>query len=256
MNKPAVYPPIHIENMSVQLGTVRILENINITVETNDFIAIIGPNGGGKTTLLKTILGLITPLSGSLALWGHAPKVTRRHIGYVPQIIHTPAAFPISVWETVALGRLYHHRTGQKLTDHDNTVIQQSLESVGLYNKRDTPIEILSGGERRRVYIARALATEPKLLLLDEPTANIDAQTVNDIYALFKELNETIPIVIVSHDLTGITTHVKTIACLNRKLFYHNSKELTGTMINQTYGCPVDLIAHGLPHRVLGHHEQ
>ncbi len=119
---------------------------------------------------------------------------------------------------------------------------------------RDRSIGELSGGERQRVYIARALASEPQILLLDEPTANVDTKVQNSIYELLRELNQSLTILMISHDLGAVSTHVKTVGCLNRRLFYHDNKLITHEMIEQTYQCPVDLIAHGIPHRVFPDH--
>ena len=231
-----------------------VLEDITLTVHPLDFIGIIGPNGGGKTTLLKVLLGLIEPQQGDVRILGYPVAIGRKALGYVPQVLEFDRAFPIRVEEVVQMGRLGKRRLLQAYNSHDHKIVTRCLDQVGLLPLRHRPISQLSGGERQRVYIARALASEPQILLLDEPTANVDSQVQQSIYDLLKELNKSITIVMISHDLGAVSTYVKTVGCLNRHLHYHHDKQITPTMIEQTYQCPVDLIAHGVPHRVFPDH--
>jgi zinc transport system ATP-binding protein len=231
-----------------------VLEDINLIVSELDFIGLIGPNGGGKTTLLKVLLGLILPARGEIQIMGHSVSQGRRYIGYVPQILELDREFPIQVADVVRMGRLGKHRLLQRYNRQDETIVHHSLEQVGMLALGDRPIGKLSGGERQRVYIARALASQPRILLLDEPTANVDPKVQNSIYELLRELNQDMTIVMVSHDLGAVSTYVKTVGCLNRRLFYHANKLITPEMIEHTYQCPVDLIAHGVPHRVFPEH--
>lgn len=235
-------------------GSTPVIEDINLIVNELDFIGIIGPNGGGKTTLLKVLLGLISPMQGEVKILDRSVKVGRRSIGYVPQWLEFDRDFPIQVEDVVRMGRLGKRRLLQRYNAKDRAIVTHSLEQVGILNLRSRPIGKLSGGERQRVYIARALASEPQILLLDEPTANVDTKIQKSIYELLKELNKNITILMISHDLGAISTYVKTVGCLNHHLSYHNDKQITSEMIEQTYQCPVDLIAHGLPHRVLPSH--
>jgi zinc transport system ATP-binding protein len=154
------------------------------------------------------------------------------------------------------MGRLSKKRLFHRYNSHDEKIVTHCLEQVGMIKLRGRSIGELSGGERQRVYIARALASQPQILLLDEPTANVDSKIQKSIYELLKELNEYITILLISHDLGAISTHVKTIACLNRTLHYHNDKLITAQMIQDTYQCSIDLIAHGSPHRVLSEHDR
>ncbi len=222
-----------------------ILTGINLQVPENEFLGIIGPNGGGKTTLLKVILGLLDPFTGKVIIGGKENNFNYR-IGYVPQYSNFDKTYPISVKDVVAMGI-----RGNETSSN----VQDALEKVNLLGKLNSQIGHLSGGEQQRVLIARALATDPKILLLDEPTASIDSQTGHNIYELLSELNKDKTIILVSHDVGAISRSVKKIACLNKKLVYHDSKEITQEMLEETYQCPVDLIAHGIPHRVLGHHK-
>ncbi len=247
-------PVINLENIYVSYGNNYALENINLEVKELDFIGIIGPNGGGKTTLLKTLLGLIKPLSGDISIMNFPVNQGRKYIGYVPQIFQFDRRFPILVEDIVKMGRLSKKRLFQRYNQQDQKIVRHCLKQVGISHLRSRSIGELSGGERQRVYIARALASQPRILLLDEPTANVDTKIQNNIYELLKELNEYMTILIISHDLSAVSSYVKTIACLNRRLHYHQDKQITPQMIEDTYNCPIDLIAHGLPHRILPEH--
>jgi len=231
-----------------------ILEDINLTLYQSDFLGIIGPNGGGKTTLLKCILGLLKPFRGSIRLMGKSVQEGRCHVGYVPQHIDFDRQFPIRVWEVVQMGLLGCRKLLQPITQADRELIEGALQQVEMEKFKDRAIGNLSIGQRQRVYIARALVARPQILLLDEPTASIDPQAANTIYDLLKRLNETVAILMISHDMNAVSSYVKSIACLNRKLYYHGDKEVTEDMIKAIYECPVDIIAHGLPHRVLSSH--
>lgn len=231
-----------------------ILEDINLTLYQSDFLGIIGPNGGGKTTLLKCILGLLKPFRGSIRLMGKSVKEGRCHVGYVPQYIDFDRQFPIRVWEVVQMGLLGCRKLLQPITQADRELIEGALQQVEMEKFKDRAIGNLSVGQRQRVYIARALVARPQILLLDEPTASIDPQAANTIYDLLKRLNETVTILMISHDMNAVSSYVKSIACLNRKLYYHGDKEITEDMMKAIYECPVDIIAHGLPHRVLSSH--
>jgi len=232
-----------------------VLEDINLSVRELDFIGLIGPNGGGKTTLLKVLLGLLEPVKGQVVIMGKPPKEGRRHIGYVPQSMELDRAFPISVWDVVRMGRLGRRGLLRRYNAVDDSIVAEALDNVDLLPLRDRTIAELSGGQRQRVYIARALATEPSVLLLDEPMANIDPQVSTSIYELLGRLNDHVTIIMISHDVGAVSTYVKTVGCLNRWLFYHTDRQLTPEMIEAAYQCPVDLIAHGVPHRVFGEHQ-
>jgi len=231
-----------------------VLEDINFSVKELDFIGLIGPNGGGKTTLLKVLLGLLPPTRGEVQIMGQSIKEGRRHVGYVPQAVEFDHDFPISVWEVARMGRLSHRRLLQRYTAEDNEVVAEALRSVEMLDLRDHPIGALSGGQRQRVYIARALATEPQILLLDEPMASVDPQVSANVYELLNKLNGHITILMVSHDMGAISSHVKTVGCINRRLFYHGEKQITPDMLEAAYQCPIDLIAHGVSHRVFPEH--
>ncbi|HCU57702.1 MAG TPA: ABC transporter [Anaerolineaceae bacterium] len=249
-------PLVEITQLNAGYDGETILDDINLNIEREDFIGLIGPNGGGKTTLLKVILGLLPPKKGTVRVMGESPQQARRYIGYVPQFTVYDSDFPISVRDVVRMGRLGPARLFKPYTAHDDAIVNERLDWVELGDQKDRALSELSGGQRQRVYIARALAGEPELLLLDEPTISVDVEARTHIYDLLHKINELgVTILLVSHDLNVISSYVKTIGCLNRTLHYHGEKQVTAEMLKTGYNCPVDLIAHGLPHRVLAEHE-
>jgi zinc transport system ATP-binding protein len=245
---------INLQNVWLVYNNVNVLEDINLVIYQHEFLGIIGPNGGGKTTLLKVILGLIQPTKGEVNILGMNPKEGRKYIGYVPQYCLFDREFPISVWEVVLTGRLSQQKCCKAYSKEDKQKAQQALDIVGMIESKGKQIGRLSGGQQQRVFIARALVTEPKILLLDEPLASIDTPLQTGFYELLERLKEKMTIVLVTHDLSAVSIYVNKIACLNRRLFYHKSKEIRIEDLEATYHCPVDLIAHGIPHRVLRKH--
>ncbi len=247
---------IAIRNLWAGYDREQVLEDINLSVYAGDFIGLIGPNGGGKTTLIRVLLGLLPPARGEVRIMGRPVQEGRRVIGYVPQVVEFDREFPISVWDVARMGRLGQRRLLQRYTAEDDALVAEALRQVELYDLRRRPIGELSGGQRQRVYIARALAAQPKILLLDEPTSSVDPQVSSGIYELLRQLNEQVTILLISHDMSAISTYVKTVGCLNRRLFYHGGQEITAEMLERAYQCPIDLIAHGVPHRVFAPHTQ
>jgi zinc transport system ATP-binding protein len=231
-----------------------VLEDINLSVRELDFVGLIGPNGGGKTTLLKVLLGLLRPMRGNVRVMGKSAKGGRRNIGYVPQSVELDRDFPISVWDVARMGRLGKRGLLQRYTIEDERMVAKALRDVEMLHLRNRPIGELSGGQRQRVYIARALAKEPRILLLDEPMASVDPQVSGSLYELLSRLNHHVTILMVSHDMSAISSYVKTVGCINRQLFYHGDKQITPDMLEAAYQCPIDLLAHGVPHRVFPEH--
>jgi zinc transport system ATP-binding protein len=249
-------PQVLIKNLSAGYNDEIVLRDINLTVEPDDFIGLIGPNGGGKTTLLKVILGLVPPKRGTVRVMGMSPEKGRRYIGYVPQFTYFDSDFPIRVRDVVRMGRLGPKHLFKPYSAEDDTIVEKCLKWVDLSDLQNRSLSELSGGQRQRVYIARALASEPEILLLDEPTISVDVEASTHIYELLHNINlQGVTILLISHDLNVISSYVKTIGCLNRTLHYHGEKQITPDMLKDGYNCPVDLIAHGLPHRVLAEHE-
>lgn len=245
---------IEVRDVWFSLNGQPVLREANLTIPQGDFLVVIGPNGGGKTTLLKLILGLLRPDRGAVRLFGRSPEKVAHRVGYVPQNVHVNKTFPVSVLDVVLMGRLRSGQGWSRHTRQDRIAAQATLEQMRIWEHRNRRIGTLSGGELQRVFIARALVSGPEALFLDEAMASIDAQSRGEFYDALKELNQTVTIVAVSHDLMILSRHVKSVACVNRELYHHDSKELTQTMIDQVYHCPVDLVAHGVPHRVLSSH--
>ncbi len=251
---------VEIKNVCFVYNGQTVLEDVSLDIRQGDFIAMIGPNGGGKTTLLKLMLGLLKPAKGSIRVLGNTTEKASHHIGYVSQDVHINRSFPITSIDVVLMGKLGPNKRWGRGSAQDRREALVALERMEIEAFADSKIGELSGGQRQRVFIARALVTQPKVLLLDEPTASIDAKGQAEFYSLLKELNEDITILVVSHDLVAISTYVKSVTCVNKRLHYHHQAEITGEMLEEMYPCtdeeicPVELIAHGLPHRVLKHH--
>jgi len=240
-----------------EIAGQTVLEDISLTVNEREFYAIIGPNGGGKTTLIKLMLGLIHPQKGIIRIFGRAPGENRKMLGYVPQFHTFDFHYPITLKEMVISGRLGNkNRVFTRYTKEDHYITEEVLSTLGISDLSEREISALSGGERQRAIIARALVSEPQVLLLDEPTVYVDAPTEQQFYHILNSLREKMAVVLVTHDIGVVSDHATKVACLNRRLYYHDSGEITDDMLTSAYQCPVELIAHGVPHRVLRTHEQ
>jgi len=241
-------PLISLENISAGYEKNTVLNDINLTINPKDFIGIIGPNGGGKTTLLKVILDLIQPFKGRIT------KADQLKIGYLPQVNTIDKRFPITVMDVIASGRFASCKWWQKQSKAQKVKVDELLRFIGLENENHTPIGELSGGQMQRVFLCRALVSNPNLLILDEPNTYVDKTFEANLYQLLSELNDKMAILLVSHDVGTISSMVKTIACVNSELHYHPSNKITNEIL-QSYNCPIELISHGqVPHRVLKHH--
>ncbi|MDD2309476.1 MAG: metal ABC transporter ATP-binding protein [Desulfuromonadaceae bacterium] len=237
-------PIVILKGVSFSYGGPPVLEEVDLAVEEGEFLGLVGPNGSGKSTLLKILLGLLEPSSGQAEILGGTPAQARGAIGYVPQFAAFPHDFPISAGEVVLQGRLGHVRIFGGYRAKDREIARQALLETYVWDLKDQPIGSLSGGQLQRVLLARALATQPKLLILDEPTASIDPRAEEDIFDLLKKLKSRMTILVVSHDIGFISQYVTRIACLNRRLVCHTTSALTGEMIQQLYGSPVRMIRH------------
>jgi zinc transport system ATP-binding protein len=217
------HPLIEVRDLGFAYEQNLVLENVSFSIDAGEYVGIVGPNGGGKTTLLKILVGLLVPTSGSVLIAGAAPTSTKNQaaIGYVPQrISQDQAAFPATVYEVVESGRTVKKGLFGRFNAQDRHAIDQALEIAGITNLKTRLMSSLSGGQRQRVYVARALASEPKLLILDEPFVGVDVTTQQEFYAFLKEINQTrkLTILFVSHDIDAIAEEVKSILCLNRGL--------------------------------------
>ncbi len=254
-HQTASIPAIEINDLTIRREGQTVLDRVSLKIEEGQSYAIIGPNGGGKTTLLKSILGLIKPDSGSVKIYGEIPAVNRYLLGYVPQFHTFDFSYPISVREMVLTGRLGRIKgIRRRYTDEDRRSAEEAMKTLGILHLADRTLHDLSGGEQQRAIIARAIVGNPKVLLLDEPTVYVDSPTEEKFHDILTELHKKMTIIMVTHDIGVISSGVDVIACLNVKMFTHHSAEITGDMIENTYKCPVDLIAHGLAHRVLTDH--
>jgi zinc transport system ATP-binding protein len=248
-------PALQLTDVQAGYAGVRVLSRVSLTVPEGDFLGIIGPNGGGKTTLLKVILGLVPTDAGSVKVMGLPPRLGRTHVGYVPQSSGHDPGFPITVREAVRMGRLHGGNLIGRPAPGDREAVEEALERTGISDLAHRSMGELSMGQRQRALFARALAVRPEILLLDEPTASMDPGAASSIYELLRKLNETVTIVMTSHDLTVVFSEVKTIACLSGTLHYHGRDRISAEAVRTTYQCPVDIITHGdVPHRVLSTH--
>ncbi len=232
------YPAICIENLSFSFEQQKVLHNINLRVEQGEFLAVIGPNGGGKTTLLRLLLGLLKPDKGTITVLGKSARASIGRIGYVPQHTAVQPDIPITVLDTVLMGAVRKKRQlfGYSQTQKEKALL--ALERLGLLAKENKRFESLSGGQKQRVLIARALAGEPDLLLLDEPTANVDPQGSFCVYDFLQNLAAQAgrTIISVSHDLSILASHISSVACVNKRLFHSPTPRLNKQMLETLYG--------------------
>ena len=242
-------PLIQIRDMDAAYQHSLVLSGVCLSVYDRDFIGIIGPNGGGKTTLLKVILGQLKPLKGTIDY-----SLDRSEIGYLPQGNQVDESFPITVREVVAAGLQHGLKISIRTNPSGNHKVGSILEKVGLESLQYRSIGELSGGELQRTMLARAIVSSPRLLVLDEPDTHVDNRFEIELYELLRELNETMTILLVSHDIGTISPYIKTIACVNRDLHYHTSNEINEEQL-KVYNCPIEIITHGtVPHRVMKEH--
>ena len=235
---------VELENVCFAYDGLSVLEDVNLRVDERDFLSIVGPNAGGKTTLLKLILGLLKPTKGSVRIFGQPVSKVRPRIGYMPQHTSLDPLFPVSVSDVVLMGRLGNGKRFGFYGKDDRAAAADVLDKLGLYDVRRRAFSALSGGQRQRVLIARALVSKPELLLLDEPTTNVDAAIEEELFATLKKLNKQMTIALVTHDLGFVSNYVRTVACVNRRVKMHPTSEITGEMINEMYGSKVHMVRH------------
>jgi zinc transport system ATP-binding protein len=252
---------IELEHVTVRYQDLVALEEISFRVTSGEFVALIGPNGSGKTTLIKTILGLVKPACGAVRLFGKPPGQLNgewKRVGYVPQLAQIDARFPIRVLDVVLMGRYGRLGLIRRPGPGDRAAARRALEQVGMADLAGRPIGRLSGGQRQRVLVARALANEPELLLLDEPTTGVDVGTSEGLFDLLNVLHhQGMTILVVSHDVGVVAQHVDQVACINRRLVAHGRPEevLSGEVVECMYGPQAALVGHGqVPHIVVQQH--
>jgi zinc transport system ATP-binding protein len=243
-------PIVKIRNLEAGYQGNLVLSKVSLSIMEHDFIGIIGPNGGGKTTLLKVLMGLMKPLKGTIEY-----AIDRSEIGYLPQSSQLDESFPITVREVVGSGLNKTLKSGYRIKQTGKEQLEKTLNITGLQKLQKRPIGALSGGELQRTFLARAIVSSPKLLVLDEPDTHVDNRFELELYQLLRELNQTMTILLVSHDIGTISPYIKSIACVNRDLHYHASNEINEEQL-KVYNCPIEIITHGtVPHRVMKTHK-
>ncbi len=234
-------PVVWCRDLFFSYGDVPVLEAVSLTIDPLDSVCIVGPNGGGKTTLVRLFLGLLEPQRGSVRLFGHPPHAGLRRVGYVPQHSHFDPKFPVSVLDVVLMGRLgpafWYSR-------NDRRQALAALERLHLDGFHDRPFAELSGGQRQRVCIARALASDCDLLVLDEPAAYIDPAAEQSLFHLLEQLNQRMTIVVVTHDLGFASRFFRRVICVNRRVVIHPTSDITGRAIRDIYGADIRMIRH------------
>lgn len=246
---------IELTDVTAAYGHKIVLRDISLVIGKEDFLGIIGPNGGGKTTLLKVILGLLPPVSGSIRFYRDGKEVPSLKIGYLPQMNHIDKKFPISVREVVASGLSAEKPLFRAFTKAQEARIDEVIGKMGLENLDRRPIGELSGGQLQRVLLGRSIVSRPEVLILDEPNSYVDKRFESHFYPLLEEINRESAIILVSHDIGTVLSLVKNIACVNESLHYHPGTDVSEEWLGEKYACPIELVGHGdLPHRVLKKH--
>ena len=249
MTRPTRAPQrtdIALEGVAFSHDGTPVFSDLTLAIPQGDFVCVVGPNGGGKTTLLKLILGLLRPQKGTIHVLGVEPARARERIGYMPQHAAFDADFPITVFEVALMGRLRKTRLFGPYSRDDKCAACRVLEEVEALDLRDRPIAALSGGQRQRVLIARALASDPQLLVLDEPAAGLDAAVEQGFYNLLKRLNQRMTVLVVSHDLSFVSSFVRTVVCVGAgpTAHVHATTDLTADMMRAVYGRNVRMVLH------------
>jgi zinc transport system ATP-binding protein len=242
-----------IESLTAGYENKVVLKDISMTVDQNDFIGIIGPNGGGKTTLLRVILGLLKPFSGKIDFSPGSLMINQ--IGYMPQVAQGDTLFPVTVEDVVLSGLMLNKGATGRMGSKEKKRASEVMDELGLTPLAHQALNELSGGQLQRVYLARAISGSPRLLLLDEPATFVDNSFEADFYDKLRALNHKMAIMMVSHDVGTISAWVKSFACVNGTLWYHPHSKITDEDLKM-YGCPIQLVTHGnVPHVVLHKHE-
>jgi zinc transport system ATP-binding protein len=237
-------PIIELKDVSFSFGGPITLERINLQINEGEFIGVVGPNAGGKSTLLKLILGLLKPTQGKVRVAGKRPELAHRQIGYVPQYPRFTRDFPITVEQAVLMGRLGKTRWWGGYTPKDKDIARRTLHETEMEIHAQRRLNTLSGGQLQRVLLSRALASEPHILILDEPTANIDQRVETEIFDLLKQLNKRMTIIVVSHDIAFVSYYVHRVACLNKTLICHHAAHIDGNLIDELYGSHMHAVEH------------
>ncbi|MFO7946313.1 MAG: ABC transporter ATP-binding protein [Armatimonadota bacterium] len=240
-------PVVQISDVDFSYDGLQVLEDVEVTVEEGDFIAVVGPNGGGKTTLVRLILGLLEPDTGEVRLFGRHPEYTRRQVGYVPQDFRFNPNFPVTVMDVVLMGQLGTCHCFGPYSKSDREAAKRALRRVDLEGMGGRLAGALSGGQLQRVLIARAIISDPTMLILDEPTASLDAPAEADIYNLLKRLNDHMTIMVVTHDFGFVSRFVNSVLCVHGVVRRHPTSEfedVSGELLQRLYGTGMQLVRH------------
>ena len=247
---------IELADISAAYGNKTVLKHVSLTVYAGDFLGIIGPNGGGKTTLLKVILGLLSPTSGTIRFYCNGNVVSSLKIGYLPQLNNIDKKFPISVREVIASGLAAEKPLFRSFNTKQKERVEEVIGQMGLEELSERAIGELSGGQLQRVLLGRSIVSRPQVLILDEPNSYVDKRFESRFYQLLEEINKESAVILVSHDIGTVLSMVKNIACVNETLHYHSGANVSEEWLGEKYACPIEIIGHGdLPHRVLKKHE-
>ena len=260
-------PIIEIKNLSAGYDNRTVLHDINLTIYERDFLGIIGPNGGGKTTLIKCILGLLKPTAGEILYHTDPPSPevagsqclplnTRLSMGYLPQYSSIDRKFPITVEEVILSGLSSKKPLASRFTARHREKASAVIARMGLEGMEQRAIGALSGGQLQRALLGRAIISDPQVVILDEPSTYIDKRFEARLYELLAEINKDCAIILVSHDIGTVLQQVKSIACVNETLDYHPDTGVTEEWLERNFNCPIELLGHGtLPHRILKEHK-
>ncbi len=248
-------PLIQLIDVRAAYGEKTVLNGVNLTIYERDFLGVIGPNGGGKTTLVKLILGLLAPAAGCIRFFEDGKEVPILPIGYLPQSTRIDTKFPISVYEVVLSGLSKEKSLFRRYSSEQHERVRHILSRMGLEGLERRSIGELSGGQLQRTLLGRALVSNPRVVILDEPDTYLDKRFETKLYSLLEEINQERAVVLVSHDIGTVLQNVKTIACVNEVLDYHPDTEVSSEWLEAHFGCPIELLGHGhFPHRVLKSH--
>ena len=248
---------IEINGLSAGYDGKTVLHQVDLVVYEKDFLGIIGPNGGGKTTLIKCILGLHQPSEGSIRFYKNGQEIPDMNMGYLPQYNTIDKKFPISVYEVILSGLSKQKSIFRRYSKEQHELVRQMIARMGLEGMEERSIGSLSGGQLQRALLGRALVSNPEVVILDEPNTYIDKRFEAKLYSLLEEINKERAIILVSHDIGTVLKNVKTIACVNETVHYHPHTEVPTEWLEEHFGCPIEMLGHGtFPHRVLKcHHD-
>ena len=250
------HPIIQIAELYAAYDEKTVLRNVNLSVYERDFLGIIGPNGGGKTTLIKSILGLHQPQKGKIRFYKEGKEVPEINMGYLPQYNNIDKKFPISVYEVILSGLSKQKSIFRRYSNEQHELVRQMIMRMGLEGMDKRAIGELSGGQLQRALLGRALVSNPEVIILDEPNTYIDKRFEAKLYSLLEDINKERAIILVSHDIGTVLKNVKTIACVNETVHYHPHTEVPTEWLEEHFGCSIEMLGHGtFPHRVLKCHE-